>query len=450
VTELKTACVIGAGSSGMVAVKALSDAAVDFDCFEKCTVLGGNWAFGSPWSAAYRTLHINSYRADMEYADFPMPAGMPDFPHHEQVAAYFNSYADHFCLRPLITFDVGVEHVEPRPEGGWSVTLSTGEVRAYRFVVVATGHHNTPRFPTPPFPGAFSGTELHAHDYRDMSQLAGKNVLVVGMGNSAMDIAVESSYVARQTFLSARRGAYIIPKYILGRPSLPLPAWLPWQVRQFLFQRIVRVAVGPVERYGLPKPRHKILQTHPTVSDTLLSRLSHGAVTPKPDIAELCGDSARFVDVSVARVDTIVYCTGYRITFPFFDEAVFSAPENHLELYHRVFPLGRRDLALIGYVQPWGSIMPAAEAQANLVADYLRGAYALPGPAARQRWVAEDEAATGRRYVASKRHTIQIDMPQYVRALKREQAAGRRRAETIKSVAGRVTSGEGQLWADGE
>ncbi len=94
-----------------------------------------------------------------------------------------------------------------------------------------------------------------------MSQLTGKNVLVVGVGNSAMDIAVESSYVARQTFLSGRRGAYIIPKYILGRPSLPFPPWLPWQFRQFLFQRIVRVAVGPVERYGLQKPHHKILQT---------------------------------------------------------------------------------------------------------------------------------------------------------------------------------------------
>ena len=99
--------------------------------------------------------------------------------------------------------------------------------------------------------------------------------------------------------------------------------------------------MGPVERYGLAKPRHKILQTHPTVSDTLLSRLSHGAVVPKPNIAELSGDSVKFVDGTVVKADTIVYCTGYRISFPFFDPEVFCAPDNDLQLYHRVFPLDR-------------------------------------------------------------------------------------------------------------
>ena len=225
--DVKPVCVIGAGSSGMVAVKALVDAGIDFDCFEKCAVIGGNWAFGSPWSAAYRTLHINSYRQDMEYADFPMPPGTPDFPHHEQVAAYFNAYVDHFGLRPLITFDTGVDHVVPKPDGGWEVALSTGEVRTYGFVIIATGHHNEPRLPDPPFPGTFMGTEMHAHGYRDIAQLADKNVVVVGMGNSAMDIAVESSYVARHTYLSSRRGAYMIPKYILGRPVPTVPVLAP-------------------------------------------------------------------------------------------------------------------------------------------------------------------------------------------------------------------------------
>jgi dimethylaniline monooxygenase (N-oxide forming) len=431
----KAACIIGAGSSGMVAVKALTDAGVEFDCFEKTSVVGGNWAFGSPWSAAYRTLHINSYRKDMEYADFPMPAGTVDFPHHEQVAAYFNGYVDHFGLRPLISFNTGVELAVPRPQGGWDVTLSTGETRAYRFLIVASGHHNEPRMPEPPFPGVFDGEQMHAHNYRDISQLEGRKVVVVGMGNSAMDITVESSYVAKQTYLSSRRAAYIIPKYILGRPSLPIPPWLPWQVRQFLLQQAVRMAVGPVERYGLAKPQHKILQTHPTVSDTLLSRLSHGAVIPKPNIAELCRGHVRFVDGSTVEADTIVYCTGYRITFPFFDPEVFSAPDNDLRLYYRVFPLERADLALIGYVQPWGAIMPAAEAQSKMVADYLRGDYALPGREAMARWVSHERKAMARRYVASKRHTIQVDMPQYARELRREHAAGRQRAQPSAEVA---------------
>jgi cation diffusion facilitator CzcD-associated flavoprotein CzcO len=421
-------CVVGAGSSGITVVKALADADVDFDCFEMCEVIGGNWAFGTRWSAAYRTLHINSYRADMAYADYPMPPQVSDFPHHEEIAAYFNGYVDHFGLRGRITLGCAVEHADPLPAGGWRVRLAGGEEREYAYLVVATGHHNVPRWPEPPFPGTFDGQQLHSHDYRDLAQLSGRRVVVLGMGNSAMDIAVESSYTAARTYLAARRGAYVIPKYLFGRPGLPIPAWLPWQARQFVFQRALRLAVGPPERYGLPRPRHRILEAHPTVSDNLLSRITHGAIVPKPNIAELCGDAVRFEDGSVEAVDTIVYCTGYRIAFPFFDEQVLSAPDNELELYARIFPLQRPHLALVGYVQPWGSIMPAAEAQAKLIADLLVGRYALPSPEERRRAVARDRAATARRYVASKRHTIQIDMPQYLWALRREHERGRRRA----------------------
>ncbi len=422
-------CVIGAGSSGIAVVKALEGAGVELDCFEKYSVIGGNWAFGSPWSAAYRTLHINTYRKALEYAEFPMAATASDFPHHEEMAAYFNEYVDHFGLRKLITFDTGVERAEPQEGGGWTVRLSTGETRRYGYLVVATGHHNTPRWPEPAFPGHFDGLQMHSHDYRDMSQLAGKDVVVLGMGNSAMDIAVESSYVARHTYLASRRGAYVIPKYLFGRPDFPIPAWLPWRVRQFVFQQVLRLAVGPVERYGLQRPAHRILEAHPTVSDGLLSRLAHGAIVAKPNIAELCGDVVRFEDGSAVAADVIVYCTGYRIAFPFFDQSVLAAPDNELRLFARIFPLAPPDLALVGYVQPWGAIMPAAEAQGKVIADLLTGRYTLPDAGVMQRWIERGREATARRYVASKRHTIQIDMPQYVWQLRREHELGKRRAE---------------------
>ncbi len=425
---MRRVCVIGAGSSGIAVVKAFKDASIDFDCFEMCSVVGGNWAFGSAWSAAYRTLHINSYCREMQYADFPMPADVSDYPHHEEIARYFNDYVDHFGLRALITFDTAVERAAPEADGSWSVRLSTGETRQYWYLVVATGHHHTPRWPEPPFPGQFEGLQMHSHDYRDMVQLSGKDVVVLGMGNSAMDIAVESSYVARNTYLASRRGAYVIPKYFFGRPGLAIPPWLPWQVRQVVLQQAVRVSVGPVERYGLPRPEHRILQAHPTVSDGLLSRIAHGAIVPKPNIAGLCGQKVRFTDGTVAAANVIVYCTGYRIQFPFFDESVLSAGANELPLYARVFPLAQPGLALVGFVQPWGAIMPAAEAQAKLVADLLTGRYALPESGAMRRATTRERRATARRYVASKRHTIQIDMPQYLWALRREHERGLQRA----------------------
>ena len=99
-------CVIGAGSSGIAAVKALAQRGIAFDCFEKSDRVGGNWVFRNTngMSSAYRSLHINTSRARMAYSDFPMPDDYPDFPHHTQVAAYFDAYVDHFGLREKITF----------------------------------------------------------------------------------------------------------------------------------------------------------------------------------------------------------------------------------------------------------------------------------------------------------------------------------------------------------
>ncbi|HWE63608.1 MAG TPA: NAD(P)-binding domain-containing protein [Chloroflexota bacterium] len=439
------ACIIGAGSSGITAVKALHDAGIPFDCYEKSDCIGGNWAFGNKngMSAAYRTLHINSSRDSMQYADYPMPKTLPFFPHHTHIAAYFNDYVDHFGLRDKITFNTGVEHAERRPDGRWAIRLEDGTVHDYDALLVASGHHWDPRWPDPPFPGHFDGTQMHAHAYRDNAMLSGKRVVVVGMGNSAMDIAVESSYVAQHTYLSARRGAYVIPKYLFGRPGdlLPFPLNLgdpripqrlrrriPWRVRQTVMQRVLRLAVGRPEQYGLPRPEHGILQAHPTVSDTILSRLAHRAITPKPTIAELLGHRVRFVDGSLEEVDVIVYCTGYKISFPFFDPDFISAPDNDLPRFMRVFMPDINNVFFVGFVQPWGAIMPIAEVQAKWVADYLRGIYALPSPPAMRAAMESERSEMFERYVSSRRHTMQVDVGDYLYDVAQERNAGAERA----------------------
>lgn len=104
------ACIIDAGSSGITEVKVFHERGIPFDCFEMSDRIGGNWAFGNKngLSTAYRTLHINRYRAGMQYVDFPMPSTMADYPHHTQIIKYFNAYVDHFGLRDRITFNTGV------------------------------------------------------------------------------------------------------------------------------------------------------------------------------------------------------------------------------------------------------------------------------------------------------------------------------------------------------
>jgi dimethylaniline monooxygenase (N-oxide forming) len=432
--RLPHACIIGAGSSGIAAAKALHERGIPFDCFERSDQVGGNWVFGNRngMSAAYRDLFINTSRERMAYSDFPMPAHYPDFPHHTHIKEYFDAYVDHFGVRERIVFETGVEHASRNDDGSFRVRLDSGAERIYDALLVANGHHWDPRWPEPPFPGAdtFAGEQLHAHSYVDNSLFAGRRTVILGMGNSAMDIAVESSYVAERTWLAARQGVWIVPKYIFGRPvdQLPNNVRIPFKLRQRMIHRLIKSYSGDPERYGLPRPNHKFGEAHPTVSGRILDRIAHGTITPKPNIAALDGKQVRFVDGSAVEADVVVYCTGYKITFPFFDESFVSASENRIELFRRVVHPDVDHLYFIGLVQPLGAIMPIAETQGAWVGDHLLGDYALPSRAAMHADIAAENAAMNRRYVPSKRHTIQVDFDDYLHELASERRAGAERA----------------------
>jgi dimethylaniline monooxygenase (N-oxide forming) len=435
---LPRVCVIGAGSSGIAAAKALHERGFDFDCFEASDRAGGNWVFGNRngTSACYRSLHINTSRGRMEYPGLPMPADYPDFPHHSQIARYFDAYVDHFGFRDRITFETRVERAEPDGDG-WRVTLDDGRAERYEALIVCNGHHWDPRWPEPAFPGAdaFAGVQMHSHAYTgdDPELFRDRRVVVLGMGNSAMDIAVEASHAAEATFLAARRGAWVIPKYVFGRPldTIGNHAGIPFPIKRLAGMALLRAAVGDMERYGLPKPDHRLYEAHPTVSDDILSRLAHGAITPKPNIARLTERTVVFADGSEEEADVVVYCTGYKVTFPFFDEELISAPGNDLPLFRRVFSPDVRNVAFIGLLQPLGAVMPLAAEQSEWVCDQLAGRYALPPRAEMLADMERERRRMRRRYVASARHTMQVDFDDYLAALRAERARGAQRAAAV-------------------
>ena len=425
-------CIIGAGSSGIAAAQVLDARGISFDCFEKGSYVGGNWRYENDngMSSAYRSLHINTSRRVMAFKSLPMPDHYPDYPNHFQMAAYFDEFVEHFGLRGKISFRTEVLRVEPA-EGAWAVAVRAAdgdeETRRYESVLVANGHHWDPRWPEPPFPGseAFEGEQLHAHHYREPEVLRGRRVVVLGLGNSATDIAVESSRITERTFLAVRRGAYVLPKYMNGKPidevATPLISRLPLPVQRFFAMRGLEIAAGHMTTYGLPEPDHKLFEAHPTVSSELLPRLGHGDISVKPNIDRFPGGRRiRFADGSEEEIDLVVYCTGYKITFPFFDPQVFSAPDNQLPLYRRVVSVERPGLYFLGFIQPLGPIMPLAEAQAEWVADLLQGRAALPPAGEMRREIANEERRMGRRFVSSKRHTVEVDFHPYLREIRRE------------------------------
>jgi len=443
--EHPTVCVIGAGSSGITVMKSLKENGIPFDGYEKGSDIGGNWRFQNDngLSNIYKSLHINTHRDRMEFRDYPMPKHYPDYPGHEPIQNYFLDYVNHFGLRDHISFSNGVQKAELNQDGTWIITPDKGKPKQYDVLLVANGHHWSERWPDPRFPGKFSGKEIHSHAYVDPSKpvsCVGKNVVIVGMGNSAMDLAVELSRpgIANKVFLSARRGAYVIPNYLFGKPLDKLteiiPTWVPFWIQQNLAHLLIRYGVGKMEDFGLPKPDHKFGSAHPTISQDLLVRLGRGDITPKPNIQELQGKNVLFSDGSIEPVDVIIYCTGYNVKFPFFDEDFISAPNNHIPLYFRFRKPSIDNLFFIGLMQPLGAIMPLAEMQGKWIAKYLTGTYAFPSEKEMFEWIQHDEESMRKRYVSSTRHTIQVDFDIFLAAMKKEIERGERRAKTLGNV----------------
>jgi cation diffusion facilitator CzcD-associated flavoprotein CzcO len=429
-----TVAVIGAGAAGLATLKALADAGVPAVCFEATDTVGGLWVYGAAGSPAYRTLHLNTSKGRTEFADHPMPAHWPDYPDHTRIAGYLTDYATRFGLHDSVRLRHTVDRVSRDADGGWTVhaTGPDGPVEVtVAAVVVANGHNRVPKLPDG-HPGECTADQLHSHDYRGPEQLAGRRVLVVGGGNSAMDIAVDASYAADRTLLSLRRGVWVVPKYLLGRPSDTLNGALarrlPWRLRQRISQTMLAATVGPPTRYGLPAPGHGFLQDHPTLSDGLLSRLTHGDIEARPGIARLDGRRVEFTDGRADEVDLVVWCTGYRVEIPFLDPALLGDGPDRLPLYRHVFHLDAPGLAFVGLMQSTGAAFPLLEAQARLVAGRLAGTWAPPD-AARQRAAcrAELRAATAR--WGQRRPAMRVDFDAYLAELERELAAGRRRAK---------------------
>ncbi|MFZ5609160.1 MAG: flavin-containing monooxygenase [Pseudomonadota bacterium] len=447
--ERLKACIIGAGSSGLAVAKTLKQNGIAYDCFEKSDCLGGNWVFKNKngMSSAYRSLHINTSRDKMGFSDFPLPADYPDYPHHEQIARYFKAYADHFGVTPTITFKTAVTHAAPANDGRWTVKLDNGEARSYDALFVCNGHHWDPRWPEPPYPGRFDGAQFHAHHYIDETEpvdLRGKNVLIVGFGNSALDIACEigRKTVARRCFMSLRRGYWVLPRYFGAKvldhlnphPAQDPPLWrrlLPKGVMAWALQKQIERISGRPEDHGLPPPE-PIFATHPAISHDIYNRIGSGDVEIRKGIARFHGHEVEFVDGGREDIDAIIWCTGYKISFPFFDRDFLAAEDNDIALWQRIWDPRYPNLFFIGLVQPLCAIMPIAEQQAIVAAAYLKGEYALP-PAQvmeHERRVMHARAKAG--YVATPRHTIQIDCTEYAMALRRELKRGRKRAQRLR------------------
>uniref|UniRef100_A0A8C8SG70 Flavin-containing monooxygenase n=1 Tax=Pelusios castaneus TaxID=367368 RepID=A0A8C8SG70_9SAUR len=418
--------VIGAGICGLSSIKCCLEEGLEPTCFEQSGDIGGLWRFEENSeegrASIYKSVIINTSKEMMCFSDFPIPAEFPNFMHNSKIMEYFRMYTEHFDLLKYIRFKTSVVSVTKRPDfpttGQWEVVTETEgnqESAVFDGVMVCTGHHTNAHLPLDSFPGIekFKGRYFHSRDYKSPQEFSGKRAIVIGLGNSGVDLAVELSHTAEQVFLSTRRGAWILSR--IAEAGYPMDTIYVTRYVQLL-RHIVPLSLVNYyaekklnakfnhEIYGL-QPGHS---QHPTFNDDLPNRIISGKVLIKPNIREFTETGAIFEDnTREGNIDVVVFATGYSFSFPFLADCV-KVVENQISLYKYVFlsHLEKPTLAFIGLIQPLGAIMPLAELQGRWATRVFKGLNRLPS--------ARDMVADIAQKREEMRYTIQADYIQYM------------------------------------
>ncbi|GFO26102.1 dimethylaniline monooxygenase [n-oxide-forming] [Plakobranchus ocellatus] len=422
--------IIGAGCSGLAAIKTCLDEGLIPVCLERSSDIGGLWNYTDidhPGNAGiYRSLVINTSKEMMMFSDFPPPETFPPFLTHDKVLEYFRLYVKHFGLRRYIHFNTEVLKVSRADDyestGRWRVraNISGNDDTSnaifddlFDGVMVCSGHHSVPYIPHIPGLPEFRGEVMHSRFYKESSPFVGKKVVILGMGNSAVDIACDLAKSAEKVYLSSRRGAWIVPRTSFwGWPADMLANsrvvfTLPYRLLDWFVQVQANVRVDH-NAYGL-RPQHGVLNCHPTINDELPIHLVSGRVQTKPSIARTQPDGVLLDNGEFLPCDVIILATGYDYRVDFVNPKDLEVESNKSCLYKFMIPPHHPHptFTVIGLIQAIGAVMPISEIQTRWAAKLITGASKLPSRAEMEQDYHDKRNKMAQLYVESRRHSMQ-------------------------------------------
>ncbi|NXT77825.1 FMO4 monooxygenase, partial [Zapornia atra] len=399
---VRRVAVIGAGAGGLASIKCCLEEGLEPTCFERSEDIGGIWRYTDSTDggrvSVYHSVITNTSKEMSCFSDFPCPEDFPSYLPHRLLLEYFRMYARHFDLLRHIRFKTTALSVRKRPDfatsGQWEVVTETDGVQeshVFDAVMVCTGHYQQPYLPLASFPGIetrFKGRYLHSQEYKDVEAFRGKQVLVIGTGNTGGDLSVELSHVAAKVFLSTRTSTWVFSR--ISDHGFPFDMvnttrfnhFLDWLLPSALMKRIRFRKFNSWfnhSNYGLASTKSSNFKI--IINEELPFCLLSGTIVLKPSVKEFTESSAVFEDgTTEENIDVVIFATGYIFSFPFLEESVRSLFDDNRSLYKRIFlpQLEKQTLAIIGLVQLTGSVMVGTEMQARWVTGIFAGWNKLP------------------------------------------------------------------------
>ena len=307
--------VIGAGPAGLAVAATLKGKGRRPLVIEKSTQVGASWR------NHYERLHLHTVKALSALPGLPFPDEAPRYVPRQGVVDYLAAYAARAGIEPC--FGEEAAAIVRDPAGRWHTSTRSGRTFVSDAVVVASGANNHPFAPTIDGEERFGpgGRIVHSRDYRDATPFAGERVLVVGMGNTGAEIALDLTEHGVTVALSVRSPVNIVHRDVLGRPTQQtsiMLARLPTPIGDAVARLLCDVTVGDIGRYGLPRSRVSPLRQlreegrTPVIDVGTLARIKTGEIAVFPGIRRLVAGGAEFVDGRTAKFDAIVLATGYR------------------------------------------------------------------------------------------------------------------------------------------
>lgn len=362
--------IIGAGPAGLAVAGQLAHRGLPF------TVMEASEYIGVAWRNHYDRLHLHTVKQHSALPHFSYPADYPQYVSRLQVVDYLERYAAHFNIQPQ--FNHKVTSVQRMPDGLWQVQTQTDTFLAER-VVVATGYNRIPNKPELPGLRDFRGIVWHSHEYRNGAAFRNENVLVVGMGNTGSELALDLLEYGASPFISVRGPVNIVYKEVFGRPTQPTAIFLskfPNWFNDFVARLAQRFSVGDLSAYGLGKPsysptydcrRGKV----PVIDLGTLDQIKAGNITVLPGIEHILPKTVRFTDKRELPFNAIILATGYRPGLSaFLDESMTVKILND-----RGFPKslwfdepGLQGLYFLGFTTPVTGVIYNLNIDSNIIA----------------------------------------------------------------------------------